>query len=64
MERPVRDDGAGFATDATPGGYGLIGMRERAAKVGATVEIASEPDVGTEVGVVLPRAREQAGVLA
>jgi signal transduction histidine kinase/ligand-binding sensor domain-containing protein len=56
----IRDDGAGFAagTDGLPGGFGLLGMRERASRIGATLEIDSEPGVGTEVGVVVPRDRE------
>jgi signal transduction histidine kinase/ligand-binding sensor domain-containing protein len=47
----VRDDGQGFATDSTPapGHYGLTGMRERAATIGGTLEVTSEPGGGTVV---------------
>jgi signal transduction histidine kinase len=47
----VRDDGKGFAADEAPapGHYGLTGMRERAAVIGATLEVASEPGNGTAV---------------
>jgi signal transduction histidine kinase len=47
----VEDDGIGF--DATAAdraqGIGLLGMRERAALVGATLEIESSPGAGTSV---------------
>jgi signal transduction histidine kinase len=47
----VEDDGVGFdpATDAVRAGFGLLGMHERAALVGATVEIESTPGKGTTV---------------
>jgi len=47
----VRDDGRGFVQSAvsTTGHYGLIGMRERAAAIGGTIEVTSEPGTGTTV---------------
>jgi signal transduction histidine kinase len=47
----VRDDGRGFdPAAATPAGHwGLIGMRERAASIGATLTVTSAPGAGTEV---------------
>ncbi len=53
----VRDDGAGFSRDngnVRPGHYGLIGMKERAAQIGAKLDLASEPGRGTTVSVLLP----------
>jgi nitrate/nitrite-specific signal transduction histidine kinase len=51
----VQDDGAGFrAAGATRGGFGLIGMRERARLLGGGVEISSEPGKGTLVVAMLP----------
>ena len=52
----VRDDGKGFQLDesCTPGKYGLLGMRERAAQIRARIEIDSTPGAGTAV-----RARAQ-----
>lgn len=45
----VRDDGRGGAVEAAAGHFGLIGMRERAAAMGGTLEILSEPGAGTTV---------------
>ncbi len=47
----VEDDGVGFDVDgdAQGRGFGLLGMRERAALVGASVEIESAPGRGTTV---------------
>jgi signal transduction histidine kinase len=57
----VEDNGRGFdpATSAAPtrqGGLGLYGMRERAALVGADLELQSAPGQGTRVVVVAPIA--------
>lgn len=50
----VRDDGVGIdATSARPDSYGLLGMRERAERLGAQLGIRSLPDRGTEVRVEL-----------
>jgi ligand-binding sensor domain-containing protein/signal transduction histidine kinase len=58
----VRDDGRGFAAseemESTPGRYGLTGMRERAAAIGGTLEVASEPGVGTTVRLWTAAPRE------
>jgi len=55
----VCDDGRGFAPDAARDEthVGLRIMRERAARIGAAVEIVSRPGGGTEVTLTLP-ARE------
>lgn len=51
----IEDDGAGFDLQQVFGtadkGVGLIGMRERAALVGGTIEIESQPNLGTTVVV-------------
>jgi len=64
----VRDDGRGFAAAeqhaASSGHYGLTGMRERAAAIGGTLEVSSEPGAGTTVRLQAPaprEARERAG---
>jgi signal transduction histidine kinase len=46
----VEDDGRGFdAGGVRGGGFGLVGMRERAALVGASLEIESTPGQGTTI---------------
>lgn len=48
----VVDDGVGFDPEDEPEGhYGLIGMRERAAKIGASIKFDSKPGVGTAITV-------------
>ncbi len=48
----VVDNGTGFDPGADyPGHFGLVGMRERAAAVGATFDIASRPGRGTTLTV-------------
>jgi signal transduction histidine kinase len=50
----VEDDGAGFDPAAVhPNGFGLIGMRERAAALGGQLFIASTSE-GTQIEVVVP----------
>lgn len=69
----VRDDGHGFDStnlhlrqagrvDRTTGhtGLGLLGMRERAALLGAELDINSVPGQGTEITVQAPLATEDA----
>ena len=42
----VDDNGRGFANGVAPGGYGLTGMRERAAAIGGRLEAAAAPAPG------------------
>jgi signal transduction histidine kinase/ligand-binding sensor domain-containing protein len=67
----VRDDGRGGALERTaesipgqvgPGHFGLTGMRERAAAIGGTLEVSSEPGAGTTIRLCAPargEAREE-----
>jgi signal transduction histidine kinase len=48
----VRDNGKGFDPDAAYSGFGLIGMRERAASIGAMHSIKSRIGKGTRVRLV------------
>jgi len=51
----VDDDGRGFETASIPGhGYGLANLRERAAAVGGSVAISSQPGQGTTVRLSFP----------
>jgi signal transduction histidine kinase len=51
----VRDDGAGFEPERLPPGhFGIEIMRERARRIGGTLEIVSHPGAGTSVSVTAP----------
>ena len=51
----LSDNGDGFVTDrGNGGGIGLIGMKERADQIGATLSISSEPGEGTSIVAVSP----------
>jgi signal transduction histidine kinase/streptogramin lyase len=55
----VRDDGVGIEESALAetdrvGHFGLVGMRERAAKISSRIEIYSRPGAGTEVHLRVP----------
>jgi two-component system, NarL family, sensor histidine kinase UhpB len=52
----IEDDGSGFAVvdEMSNRGLGLFGMQERAAYVGGTVEIESEPGRGTRIRATIP----------
>ena len=55
LELVVTDSGDGApAQAATPGGHGLVGMRERAALFGGTLTAGPRGDHGFEVHAVLP----------
>ena len=56
VELVVNDDGRGDASAAAgaPRGFGLLGVRERVALVGGSVDIATRPGEGFRVRVVLP----------
>jgi len=57
----IRDDGVGITPEILEGGrsnhYGLCGMRERAEKLGAKLEIWSATGTGTEIDLSIPAAR-------
>ncbi|MEH2320033.1 AAA family ATPase [Nostoc sp.] len=53
----VKDDGRGFGVATIPsvGGFGLLGMSERAEHLGAQLSILSQPGQGTEIVVIVNR---------
>ena len=68
MRVRIRDEGAGIPQDVLQRGhrdghYGLRGMRERAAAIGARLEISSQPQRGTEVLVEVPARRAYLSVV-
>jgi signal transduction histidine kinase len=52
----VTDDGRGFDPSAASAGFGLQGMRERAALAGGTLDVSSGPE-GTTLRATLPALR-------
>jgi signal transduction histidine kinase len=51
----VADDGRGFDPDHSfPDHYGLVGMHERATRIGAALTVVTEPGAGTEIVAVWP----------
>lgn len=57
----VADNGRGFEQDEAfsevGGHFGLLGMRERAERLGGELRLHSEPGQGTEVAVTVPLSR-------
>ncbi len=64
VQLTIQDDGTGFDPAQHParrnrkGGFGLLGMRERAAGVGGTHQVKSSPRAGTEIVVRVPLTRK------
>lgn len=53
----VTDDGVGFDPAAHNEGFGLLGMRERAVRIGARVTVSSVPGSGARIETRLPLPR-------
>lgn len=60
----VRDDGVGFDKEVADLGFGLLGMRERAALLDGTLEVLSTPGDGTLVTARLPLHSRPAAAIA
>ncbi len=58
LEVQIEDNGAGFETQKAPpkGHFGLVGMKERAARIGSKLSINSEPGRGTMIDLKIPRS--------
>jgi signal transduction histidine kinase len=50
----VTDDGVGFDPQTSHDGFGLVGMRERAERIGAQLRVASRTGEGCRVETILP----------
>ncbi len=62
IEIEIHDDGVGFEPPLVREGFGLVGMRERAALLGGTLDVESTRGSGTRVRAEIPlltRADEQ-----
>ncbi len=56
LQLRIEDDGIGFDTGQPGGGMGLGNMRSRAAAIGGTIAVTTEPGKGTLVRLSVPRA--------
>lgn len=56
----VTDDGLGFDPLApkSSGGFGLVGMRERARELNGTLDVRSRPGQGAEITLTIPLLRD------
>ncbi|WP_406282531.1 sensor histidine kinase [Embleya sp. NBC_00896] len=59
----IRDDGdgGGGAAAIEGGGYGLLGMRERVAVHGGTLEVGRQPEGGYRVAAIVPLPPQEPG---
>jgi signal transduction histidine kinase/ligand-binding sensor domain-containing protein len=57
LELKIRDNGKGFESDREGDGNGLVSMRQRAARIGGTLDISSNNGKGTVVLLRAPLGR-------
>ncbi len=50
----IQDDGIGVARDRATGGFGLLGLRERAQLLGGKVEVETRPNAGYALKLEVP----------
>lgn len=59
----IRDDGKGFVPESSPGPneghFGLLGMSERAKRLGGQIAVTSAPGTGTVIRVEIPLLRSE-----
>jgi len=59
LEISVEDDGCGFDPSDTGSGFGITGMKERAALCGGSFNIESGPGGGTRISVSMPANKKE-----
>jgi signal transduction histidine kinase len=57
----IADDGVGFDPDGHHDGFGLLGMHERAQRIGAELSVSSRPGVGSRVTAQVPALTRDRG---
>ncbi len=58
----VVDDGRGFSREqASGGGFGLVGMRERVASFNGALDVQSKPGAGTRLTIEIPLGQAHGG---
>ena len=50
----IQDNGQGVDHEQNTGGFGLLGMRERAKAIGGTFTLRNRPEGGAEVRIEIP----------
>ena len=60
IEIEVKDNGVGFEPSLVREGFGLVGMRERAALLGGTLDVRSTRGAGTRVRAEIPLTTRRA----
>lgn len=60
VQLQIRDNGKGFNPALQYDGSGLIGMRERARRIGGELAIESSPGGGTKIRVALRSGQAEA----
>lgn len=53
LQLTIRDDGCGFDPQSSTHGFGLLGMQQRASRIGATWNLMSRPREGTTLMITL-----------
>jgi signal transduction histidine kinase len=54
VQMVIEDDGSGYDAGSEKKGFGVRGMKRRAAAISAAIEIATSPNLGTRVQVTAP----------
>lgn len=57
----VTDDGPGAGRPLMPGGYGLVGMRERVERLGGTLDVGPRDGTGWTVTAIVPITAQEHG---
>lgn len=57
LQLTIRDDGCGFDPQSATDGFGLLGMQQRASRIGATWNLMSRPGEGTTLMITLTHSQ-------